>query len=73
VFALLESKWRLSSGSGHWDRWKAFTFTPVIIYRAKSNLQADAGVCFVGVEVGAGSGGSAVVLAIGTDGKLSGW
>jgi hypothetical protein len=39
----------------------------------QSNLQADAGVCFVGVEVGAGSGGSAVVLAIGTDGKLSGW
>jgi hypothetical protein len=51
VFALLEWKWRwrLSSGSGGGDGWKAFA--PVIIYRAESDLQADAGVCFVGVEV----------------------
>jgi hypothetical protein len=41
VFALLEWKWRLSSGSGGGDRWKAFA--PVIIYQAKSDLQADAG------------------------------
>jgi hypothetical protein len=47
--------------------WKASA--PVIIYRAESDLQADAGVCFVGVEAEA----QQVVLVVGTDGKLSPW
>jgi hypothetical protein len=60
-------EWRLSSGSGDGDGWKASA--PVIIYRAESDLQADAGVCFVGVEAEA----QQVVLVVGTDGKLSPW
>jgi hypothetical protein len=65
VFVLLEWKWRLSSGSGHGDGWKAFA--PVIIYRTKAicRLRCWCLLCW------SGSGGSAVVLAVGTDGKLS--